>query len=43
MKFDTGVEVRLLPDFEESAFERGFDEGKGMGFVKIYYHDRPAQ
>ncbi len=42
MKFDTGVEVRLLPDFQESALERGFDEGKGMGFVKIYFHDRPA-
>lgn len=42
MKFDTGVEIRLLPEFEESALERGFDEAKGMGFVKIFYHERPA-
>lgn len=42
MRFDTGVEVRLLPDFQESALERGFDEKKGMGFVKIFYHERPS-
>lgn len=42
MKFDTGVEVRLLADFDESSLERGFDESRGMGFVKIYFHDRPA-
>lgn len=41
MRFDTGVEVRLLPEFDESALERGFDEGKGMGFVKIFFHKRP--
>ena len=41
MRFDTGVEVRLLPEFDESAFERGFDETRGMGFVKIFFHERP--
>ena len=25
MRLDTGIEIRLLPEFEESAFERGFD------------------
>ncbi len=42
MKFDTGVEIRLLPDFQESALERGFDKKKGMGYVKIYFHERPS-
>lgn len=41
MRFDTGVEVRLLPEFQESALERGFDKERGMGFVKIFFHDRP--
>ncbi|NNM28865.1 MAG: nucleoid-associated protein [Akkermansiaceae bacterium] len=38
MKFDTGVEIRLLPEFQESAMERGFDEKRGMDYVKVYYH-----
>lgn len=42
MRFDTGVEVRLLPEFQESALERGFDEKRGMGFVKIFFHERPT-
>ena len=41
LRADTGVEIRLLPEFEESALERGFDKSRGMGFVKIFYHDRP--
>lgn len=41
MKFDTGVEVRLLPEFQEDALERGFDKDRGMGFVKIFFNDRP--
>jgi hypothetical protein len=43
MKLDTGVEIRLLPEFDESSLERGYDEGKGMGYVKIYFHNRPTQ
>jgi hypothetical protein len=43
MRLDTGVEIRLLPDFQESALERGFDKTRGMGYVKIFFHDRPTQ
>lgn len=38
MRFDTGVEVRLLPHFEPEVLERGFDEKRGMSFVKVYYN-----
>ena len=43
MKLDTGIELRLLPHFEEKAMEKGFDEERGMEFVKIYYHSDLAQ
>ena len=43
MKFDTGVELRLLPHFEEQAMEKGYDEERKMEFVKIYYHSDLAQ
>ena len=42
MKFDTGVEVRLLPEFQETALERGFDEKRRMGFVKIFFHSKES-
>ena len=42
MKFDTGVEVRLLPEFQENALERGFDEQRGMGFVKIFFNSKDS-
>ena len=42
MKFDTGVEVRLLPEFQETALERGFDEQRGMGFVKIFFNSKDS-
>lgn len=38
MKLDTGVEIRLLPTFEESSLEKGFDESRQMDFVKVYFH-----
>jgi hypothetical protein len=38
MKLDTGVEIRLLPTFQESSFEKGFDEERKMDFVKVYFH-----
>ena len=39
MKLDTGVEIRLQPEFQEEALERGFDEERGMGYVKIYFNE----
>jgi len=42
MKFDTGVEVRLLPDFQESALERGFDETRGMGYLKVFFNSKES-
>lgn len=43
MKLDTGVELRLLPHFDEKAMEKGFDDARGMAFVKLYYHSDLAQ
>ena len=42
MKFDTGVEVRLLPDFKEGNIERGFDETRAMGFLKVYFNSKES-
>ena len=42
MKFDTGVEVRLLPDFKEGNIERGFDEARAMGFLKVYFNSKES-
>lgn len=38
MRLDTGVELRLLPQFEEGVLEKGFDEERGMAFVKVFYN-----
>ena len=38
MRLDTGVELRLLPQFEEKVMEKGYDEERGMAYVKVYYH-----
>ena len=39
MKLDTGVEVHVKSSFASSnVIERGYDNGKGMKFVKVYYH-----
>ncbi|BCX49175.1 nucleoid-associated protein NdpA [Haloferula helveola] len=40
MKLDTGVEVRLKPksfDQAEPVVEKGFDEERGMKYLKIFY------
>ena len=42
MKFDTGIEVRLLPDFQENALERGFDETREMSYLKVYFNSRES-
>ena len=42
MKFDTGIEVRLLPDFQESALERGYDEAREMGYLKVYFNSKES-
>jgi|688.fasta_scaffold127802_3 hypothetical protein len=40
IKLDTGVEIHVKPIFttrEDPVLERGFDEAKGMNFVKVFY------
>lgn len=42
MKLDTGVEVRLKPAVAakpDSVLEHGFDEGRKMKFIKIYFNE----
>lgn len=40
LKLDTGVEIHIKPGAAESnpLLERGFDDQKGMRFVKVYYN-----
>ncbi len=41
MKLDTGVEIKLKPkvvDKPDAVLEKGFDEAKGMKFIKVYYN-----
>ncbi len=41
MKLDSGVELRLKPhvvDDPAPVLEKGYDEEKGMNYVKVYYH-----
>ncbi len=40
LKLDTGVEIHIKPGAAESnpLLERGFDDQKGMKFVKVYYN-----
>ena len=39
MKLDTGIEVHVKSSFASAnVIERGYDDGKGMKFVKVYYH-----
>lgn len=42
MKLDTGVEIRLKPALAakpDSVLEHGFDEGKKMKFIKIFFNE----
>ncbi len=41
MKLDTGVEIRLKPkviDKPETVMEKGYDEERGMKYIKVFYH-----
>jgi hypothetical protein len=41
VKLDTGVEIHVKPGFADQAeevLERGFDEGKGMKFIKVFFN-----
>jgi hypothetical protein len=42
LKLDTGVEIHVKPSFAsqpEPVLERGFDEGKRMKFIKVYFNE----
>ncbi|MFT3991263.1 MAG: nucleoid-associated protein [Luteolibacter sp.] len=46
MKLDTGVEVRLKPALlgkSGKVLEHGFDDGKRMKFIKVYYNEDLAE
>jgi len=41
MRLDSGVEIHFKPLFatqKEPVLERGFDEAKGLKFIKVYFH-----
>ncbi|WP_035616305.1 nucleoid-associated protein [Haloferula sp. BvORR071] len=41
VKLDTGVEIHVKPGFadqEDPVLERGFDEDKGMKFIKVFFN-----
>lgn len=43
VKLDTGVEIHLKPALAEapdSILERGFDDEKGMKFIKVYFNEQ---
>ena len=42
VKLDTGVEIHVKPSFAsqpEPVLERGFDEEKGMKFIKVFFNE----
>lgn len=42
VKLDTGVEIHVKPGFTEQpepVLERGYDEAKGMKFIKVYFNE----
>jgi hypothetical protein len=42
VKLDTGVEIHVKPTFAdqpEPVLERGFDEEKGMKFIKVFFNE----
>jgi hypothetical protein len=46
MKLDTGVEIRLKPTVmadPDRVLEHGYDEGKGMKFIKVYFNEDTAR
>ena len=40
LKLDTGVEIHVKPGTGESdpMLERGYDDKKGMKYIKVFYH-----
>ncbi len=41
MKLDTGVEIRLKPkvvDKPDTVLEKGFDDARGMKFIKVFFN-----
>jgi hypothetical protein len=40
LKLDTGVEIHVKPAAtdDQPVIERGYDEKKGMKFVKVFYN-----
>ncbi len=46
MKLDTGVEIRIKPSLAakpDSVLEHGFDDGRKMKFIKIYFNEDLAE
>jgi len=42
MKLDTGVEIRLSPkvvDKPDDVLEKGYDEERKMGYIKVYFNE----
>ena len=42
LQTDTGVEIRIRPEataHAASSVERGFDEDRGMNFIKVWFHE----
>ena len=42
VKLDTGVEIHVKPSFAsqpEAVLERGFDDEKGMKFIKVFFNE----
>jgi hypothetical protein len=42
VKLDTGVEIHVKPSFTsqpEPVLERGYDEAKGMKFIKVFFNE----
>ena len=42
LKLDTGVEIHLKSTYageHDTVLERGFDDDKGMKFIKVFYHN----
>jgi hypothetical protein len=38
LKLDTGVEIHVKPSELDPMLERGFDQAKGMKFIKVYFN-----
>lgn len=46
VKLDTGVEIHVKPGYADQpggVLERGFDEEKGMKFIKVFFNEEAAR